>query len=253
MEYSSLCISSKENPRIKRVRSLQTKKGRRKHQQFIAQGFNVIRTLIQAGHEPTEIFCTNEQVAQIRSLLAACDLTILSDPVMRYIATENTPSGIIAAFNVLQGDRSEIIAPGLILARISDPGNMGALIRCAAAMGLKQVFAIECTDVWAPKVIQSSAGYIGSIDVIVCSWQDVVLRARQSGIPLAALVVRGGQQPDFSVLKPSLLVVGSESHGIPEQWAQACDIRLTLPMPGNTESLNVVSAASIALYLACAG
>ena len=142
------------------------------------------------------------------------------------------------------------LSDGIILAQISDPGNMGTLIRTAAAMKASSVVIVDGSDPWSPKVIQASAGCSALVNIFRIEWQALVHTIKQQNLKLIAMFVSGGKTPDELSFKDSLLVVGSEAHGIPESWFGECDELMTLPMPGKTESLNAAIAGSIALYLA---
>ncbi len=125
---------------------------------------------------------------------------------------------------------------------------MGTLIRTAAAMNKKTIVCVESVDPWNPKVVQATAGAIGSVNIFCINWDELLLNKKN--LSLCALVAINGKNPDTVNLQNSLIVVGNEAHGIPEQWIAACDTQITLPMPGKFESLNAAVAGSIALYLA---
>lgn len=98
-------------------------------------------------------------------------------------------------------------------------------------------------------MVQATAGTIGMVHIIETDWQT--LRTYHAD-KLCALVATGGKTPEeLDKSKQRLLVVGNEAHGIPSEWLTDCNEKLTLPMPGSTESLNAAIAASIALYLLC--
>ena len=138
------------------------------------------------------------------------------------------------------------LTSGAVLAQVSDPGNMGTLIRTTAAMGLNSVVCIEGVDPWHPKVVQSSAGAIAAVNVFQMDWQTLI--DNKGDIKLAALVVEEGAEPS-TIDKNSLIVIGNEANGLPRNWSATCNQQITLPMPGHTESLNAAVAGSIALYL----
>jgi TrmH family RNA methyltransferase len=124
---------------------------------------------------------------------------------------------------------------------------MGTLIRTAAAMDVKTVICIESTDPWSPKVIQASAGAIAQVNIISMNWHDLI--AAKKDLPLFALVVDSTKKPEEVTNRNCLLVIGSEAHGIPAEWISDCDEKVTIPMPGKTESLNAAIAGSIAMYV----
>ena len=106
---------------------------------------------------------------------------------------------------------------------------------------------IEGVDPYSPKVVQASTGTIGMISLFQWSWQELL--KNKGNLSLIALAVSGGKSPSEVTADNTLLVIGSEAHGIPKEWIEKCDDTLTLPMPGATESLNAAVAGSIALYV----
>ncbi len=247
MKYKT--ITSTQNPEIKSIAKLSTKKGRQETRQFIAEGVRVIATLVGAEHKPVAVYATLNMLAHAEKVAPKNNITIASEPVIKKISQVKSPSGILAIFKLPEIPKLEDLSAGLVLAQIADPGNMGTLIRTSAALGYRCVVIIEGCDPYSPKVIQASAGTIGQMNVFQPTW-DKLLENRKK-LCLTALVVKNGQTPAELDLKNTLLVVGSEAHGLPQEWIDACDQKLSLPMPGGTESLNAAVAGSIALYLAC--
>lgn len=243
-------ISSRQNPIIKHITQLHLTKYRTAHREFIAEGLRVCSTLIKAGLELKNLFATTSMLTDAQKLISDDHITQITDEVMTKISTTKSPSGILGIFVMPTTPPLNQLGSGAVLAHITDPGNMGTLIRTSAAMGKKTVVVIEGVDPWSPKVIHASAGTIGLVHIFQISWNQLI--QHKKNLSLCALVVSNGQPPAEVDLKNTLLVIGNEAHGIPEDWVQQCDIRLTLPMPGKTESLNAAVAGSIALYLAFA-
>lgn len=239
-------ITSPDNIEIKAVVTLQTTKGRHKQQQFIAEGIRTIKTLIDAGMQLHALYCLQKNLDEARSLTDdEHAITIINDKVLQKISAAATPSGIVATF-AIPTPRIEDLSAGIVLAQLQDPGNIGTLIRTAAAMNVKTVVCVEGCNPWSPKVIQSTAGTIGMVTIVECSWQELL--AHKKDLVLYALVVQGGKKPTIIDQTKALLVIGNEANGIPEAWLNNCDEQVTLPMPGHTESLNAAIAGSIALY-----
>jgi RNA methyltransferase, TrmH family len=242
-------IISLTNPEVKTVVSLHMPKYRKTLNQFIAEGLRTCKTLLEAGLEPDKIYATAAMFPDALEI-AGNDrsITEVTPEVMEKMSTATAPSGILMVFPIPVPPTLATLTPGLVLAQIFDPGNMGTLMRTAAAMNVKTVVCIEGSDCWSPKVVQASAGTIGYLNIFQISWQTLL--EHKQNLQLCALVVKDGMHPDQLDLTNSLLVVGSEAHGIPEEWILACDQKLTLPMPGHAESLNAAVAGSIALYTA---
>lgn len=242
-------ITSPSNPAIKTVRSLHTKKGRKTHKQFIAQGERTVTTILNAGLIPDALYLTQEWISQFSSLVSPDIITLIPSTIALTISTETTASGVIAVFPIPYPPSPENLAStGLVLAQIQDPGNMGTLLRTAAAMNQRSIVIVEGVDPWSPKVVQATAGTIALLSIFQWSWNDLI--AHKGDRSLCALVVDGGKKPENTSIHTSFLVVGNEANGIPAAWLEQCDYRVTLPMPGNTESLNAAVAGSIALYTA---
>jgi len=243
-------IISRQKPLIQYVASLKQTKHRAQHKQYIAEGVRTCSTLVAQGHTPVELFVTEPMLDAAQSFIAQDVITLVNDSVMGKISAAKTPSGILGLFDIPQTSKPEKLGAGIVLARIADPGNMGTLIRTTTAMNLTSVVIVEGVDPWNPKVVQASAGTIGQVDIFVWSWEQ--LQQHKKKYTLCALVMTGGKPPHEIVFGDTLLVIGSEAHGIPAAWADACEQKLSLLIPGKVESLNAAVAGSIALYLAYA-
>ncbi len=241
-------IESRQNPEVKGIVALHERKNRMQRKLYIAQGLRTCSALIESGQKLKNLYVTYRMLDHARDLVDEKLITVVNDDVMDKISTTENPSGMLGIFALPEQPTTPSLSSGIVLARITDPGNMGTLIRSCAAMGHKTVVIIEGTDVWGPKVVQASAGTLGMMNIMTMSWQELV--AAKQHTKLCALVVDNGKKPTEIDLTSTLLVVGNEGHGIPSEWLADCDTTLTLPMPGNAESLNAAIAGSIALYLA---
>lgn len=239
-------ITAATNSLIKAIILLHTSKGRAAAGQFIGDGLRVCTTLCANNCSLIMLFCTQETYQQASSFAPQEKIVLVNDHIMNKISPSSSPSGFVGIFALPVATIPPQLKPGLVLAQISDPGNMGTLIRSAIAFGLTNIIVVEGVDPYNPKVVQASAGTIGAAQIIPLSWQELV--THQQRPPLAALVVRDGS--DITTIdKNVLLVVGNEAHGLPILWQNDCPIKATLPMSGNAESLNAAIAGSIALYL----
>lgn len=237
-------ITSRANENLKKICQLHVKKGRDAQRLFIAEGVRTIQTLLKSSLTLQQLYVTQEHDA------VNCPenlITQVTPEVMKKISLMQTNDGYLAVFEIPRHDL-KLLDRGIVLAQISDPGNMGTLIRTAAALAMPTVVIVEGSDPWSPKVVQATAGTIGLVKIIECSWSELVKAAQQK--TLCALVVDGGAQPTTVPADDYFLVIGNEAHGIPEAWRNDCAQRITIPMPGNTESLNAAVAGSIAMYIA---
>lgn len=241
-----MIIQSVQNPKIKHLQQLQNKKYRLKNQEFIAQGFKTCKTLLEAKFELKSIFMTESNYLQHQNDFLIQETYLVTDEIMEKISTTTTATGIVGIFAIKQ---QEFIATAnsAALVEIQDPGNLGTIIRSSSAMGLDAVYLIDCVDLYNPKVIQATTGALHNLKIITCPWD--FFKKNIGSIPLCALVVQNGKKPEQIDLQNTVLVIGNEGQGLSNNVIKDCAEQMTIPMQGNTESLNAAIAASIAMYL----
>lgn len=241
-------INSLQNQQIKNVQKLHSVKGRGEQDKFLAEGIRVCETLLNSNLQLDQIYVTEAMQAEALKIISAQNITVVTRNVMEKISVLQTSSGLVGVFKIPKHPSTKDLSSGIVLDNISDPGNMGTLIRTTAAVGVKTVIVFDGVDPWAPKVVQASAGTIGQVNIFQINLEKLI--ATKGKLKLCALVVSGGEKPQELNFKNSLLVVGNEAHGISDQVLNVCDQKMTLPMSKNVESLNAAVAGSIALYLA---
>lgn len=238
-------ISSVTNPLIKSVVRLHTTSERDQEGLFIVEGLRALRTVL--SKLPLQVlYCTDKMLHHAQELTGDDKIILVDDAVMKKISTAHTPSGLLGILPIPQEPR-EPLTPGLVLAEINDPGNMGALIRTAAACKVTSLVVIGGCDPWSPKVIQATAGTIVHLNMYSWSWEKLI--ASKQSLLLYALVAHKGQSPEVIDSTKALLIIGNEARGISRDQLAQCDISITLPMPGRAESLNAAVAGSIATYI----
>jgi len=238
-------ITSVDNPLVKRLRRLHEVRHRRTDGAFLVEGRRAIAAFLSHGWQAQELLA-GEDLAEPQEWSGRA-LTRVSAPVLAKLSQADTPSGYLAVFALPNPPAFDAAAGGLVLHGIADPGNLGTLIRCAAAFAIRQVLLVGGCDPFAHKVVQASAGELATVALHrVEAGDDLALLT--GGAPACALVVRGGVDPADLPRRPRWLVVGSEAHGLDEAALAACVERVTLPMPGGTESLNAAMAGAIACY-----
>ncbi|MCI8325745.1 MAG: RNA methyltransferase [Clostridia bacterium] len=244
-----MVITSVSNPHIRYVRTLASdKRAREADGVIVLEGANLIDAL-PVGAEVAELLVQEGKADKYRGIIERFGNYIeVSDNVMRAVSSVNTPQGIVAAakFTLPEADR---LKPAVIADGITDPGNMGTIIRSAAACGIYDLIAIECCDLTAPKTVRSTMGGIFSMRV---SYVDRASVAKElSGYKVFALDMRG--ENIYNISKRELdcayaLAVGSEAHGISDGIRAAAYKIVSLPMSGATESLNAAVSLSVGLY-----
>jgi TrmH family RNA methyltransferase len=237
-------LLSPANPLIKRLVHLHDARGRREQGLFLVEGRRAIDECLTAGLTPAHLL-VRDDCPPVASWPAA---TLVSARAMERLSQASSPSGFLAAFAIPSAPALRPDEGGLILAAVADPGNLGTLLRTAAALGIRQAVLIGTADPWGPKSVQSSAGAMARV-AIHTPELPAALQALAGATPLCALLPRGGLAPDELVPRARWLVVGGEAHGIPPELLTQCREQVTLPMPGGTESLNAAIAGAIACYL----
>ncbi len=217
-------ITSKDNPKLKLVRALQRKKDRVETGLFACEGEDLCDAALAAGIEPVELLIAGENVEP--ELLA--DVSTLPHP----------PRAIgIFRHDALPAGEREIC---LALWQLSDPGNVGTLIRSADAFGAAVSLSDGCADPLSQKALRASAGAIFRVPLL--AW------AARPGRQVALDTSGDVTLADVDLAPPVTIVLGAERAGLPEGVLQSCDVLAAIPMPGDAESLNVAAAGAIALY-----
>ncbi len=136
----------------------------------------------------------------------------------------------------------------LALVEITDPGNAGTMIRTAEAAGMAGVALVgDCVDTWNPKLVRASAGAVLRLPVVRLSSNELFAGERH---PVVATVVNNGENFAATDLSSAVICVGNEAHGLSASFVARCDIAVTIPLAGPTESLNVAAAAAVLAFSA---
>ena len=234
---------SADNALVRELRELHKPEGRRAARAVLIEGRRAIAGCLAAGWLPDLILTPPDtEIPSAWPPTRPC-----SPKAAARVSQAQSPSGWLARFPLPTPPPLEVIQGGLVLVDVSDPGNVGTLLRCAVAFGYAQVVLIGGADPWGAKVVQATAGTLAGIAVHTYPAETAVTVVA-GGAPLTALVVSGGQAPEDLLPVPRWLVIGSEAHGLNAAWNAACRDRLTLPMPGPVESLNAAVAGAIACY-----
>lgn len=186
---------------------------------------------------------------------AGAEVVPVADDELARLSDTSTHQGVLLVCPEPDGDLARLpaVAGGryLVLDGIQDPGNLGTLVRAAAAFNLTAVVALRgTTDPWAPRAVRASAGALLSRPVVARVPVELFLEwARQGGVALWAADASGHDVALAAVAPPWALVMGNEGTGVAPGLLQAATGRVAIPMPGGTESLNVGVAGAILLYV----
>ena len=218
-------IRSRTNRRLQLVRKLlSARKHREEAGLFAAEGEDLVDAAATAGIEPVDLLVAGETVEP--ELLAKVSTLGHSPRVV----------GVYRQSDLPEGKRDVTLA----LWQLSDPGNIGTLIRTADAFGAAVALSEGCADPLGPRALRASAGAIFRVPLV--EWDD-------SDQQRVALVAHGGMPlADADLAPPLRFLLGSEREGLPESLVKRCHLAVTIPLSGEAESLNVAAAGAIALY-----
>jgi TrmH family RNA methyltransferase len=247
-----MTITSPQNDRVKLVRQLQRyAKARRKQRQFVLEGVRLVEDAVRNGARPDFVLYTADVetwIAQAAGPELLC-LEVTPD-LMRDMADTDTPQGILGVFP--WPDLPIPAAPNLIIVADGwrDPGNLGTLIRTAAAAGVDLVALPTGTvDFSNPKVVRAGMGAHFRVPVHPLDWPDLTARFPDHAIYLADM--RGEVLYDaVDWTQPAILTIGGEAHGAQDAIRALPHTTIRIPMVDGAESLNAGVAASILIYAA---
>lgn len=227
-------ITSNDNERLKLVRKLRDRKWREREGMFTTEGEDLLTAGIDAGWSPVDVLVTPG--GGISGVEVEPDLLAAASSL-------GSGTRVIAVWR-LPASEAAIGGPAVYLHGVGDPGNVGTIVRTAAALvGGRVVLGAGSADPWSPKAARASMGSVfatpparGRIDV--------------TPGPRIGLVAHGGEDLDEALGRlgsGTTLCLGAEREGLPGEVLEFCDATATIPLRVGTESLNVAAAAAIAL------
>lgn len=246
-------ITSSQNPRIKLVRSLLGRaKERKEAGAFVVEGVRLIEEAESKGWG-FRFVLYDRSLSERGSLLVeqilsrGIEVEEISEPLMRSLSGTETPQGILAVLDLIQLPVPE--SPDFILIpdQIRDPGNLGTLLRTAAAAGVQAVFLPpETTDAFAPKVVRAGMGAHFRLPIRSMKWEKV--RRETEGLHMYLADMNGVSCWETDLCQPLALIIGSEAEGASKEAKEMATQRISIPMAGNMESLNAGVAGSVLMF-----
>ena len=233
------------NNKIKEIVKLHQKKYREETGLFIVEGLKSIQELIDSNLEIIDIFA-------IKELNINHTYSIIKESVMKKLTTTSSPCEILAVAKQKTSGNEIIKAKKVILLdSISDPGNLGTIIRSAAAFGVEAIILFgDCVDLYSPKVIRSTAGNFFKVPIINISEINEIKEL----FPNHKLVATAlSKENNISIKECAnydkyIIMFGSEAKGLNQDLIKIADKNIKLEMTNNVESLNLSVSASIVLY-----
>lgn len=256
---TSAYIASRKNPRVMEAVRLLDKKKRSSAKRFLCEGVKLTREALAAGLV-CELYIRESSASLMYDIMldgtsAGAETFVLSDPAFEKISTESSPQGIISLCRMRETVSADDIVkngkPILLLDSVRDPGNLGTVIRSAAALGGVTVAVYSCADIYGEKTVRASMGAVFKADIVsVDDANDFVAKLISAGRRVIAASPSGESMVlGRDGLKQSdCIVVGNEGHGVSERLLDACTSTLVIPICSDTESLNASAAAAVILW-----
>lgn len=249
-------IFSTNNPKVKELRRLQKKKRLRYEQHIIiVEGQKEIQMALKK-YRPHELFLYKKICGSISSIEKKFPLVIeIHESVFKKISYREESGGIIATFHRHDLSIKELQLPKnpilLILVGLEKPGNLGAILRSAEAIGTDAIILSEIkTDIFHPNVVRSSLGTIFLQQVIISQSNELIEWLQKKQIHILATSIRENTINLYeSDLRGGIaIIVGNESLGLSNHWINSSDRLLKIPMHGRIDSLNVSNAVAVILF-----
>ncbi len=265
-------ISSRNNQTVKWASTLATKKGRDNSREFIAEGEKLTIESLEAGLPVTHIFVREDRFDRIIGLLdpflrnevySDTKIIRLSEGAFDKISTENAPQGVISVIKYLDFfqyidiiyKEGFFVTPNervIILSSVRDPGNLGSVIRSAAAFGVDHIIlTADSADLYNPKTVRSAMGSLFRVKAtVVGDVKSAVERLISDGRRVFAAELTETALPlsEVGILSTDVIIIGNEGHGIDPVLSASASASVYIPISQKTESLNAAVAAAIFMW-----
>lgn len=248
-------ITSSQNTKLKLVRSLLSRaRDRREAGAFVAEGVRLLEEAA-ASSWPVRFVLYSERVNERAANLVAnwtsagVEVEQVMPDLLSSLSGTETSQGILAVLNdhslPLPAHPDFLLIPD----EIRDPGNLGTLIRSAAAAGVQALLIPpETTDPFAPKVVRSAMGSHFRLPIVSMPWPEIQEYGKEAGLRFCVADMEGIDFWRADLRSPIALIIGSEAEGASEAGRRLASEKISIPMPGKTESLNAGVAGSVLMF-----
>ena len=263
-------LTSVQNPKVKHVIALQQKSSlRRDEGLFVVEGVREVQHCYEGRYAVESIFFCPEILSQdALETLESCIGCSLTDAassssaalyqvtpaVYEKIGYRGSTEGVVALVKTKSATLKDLPlkeAPlYVVLERVEKPGNLGAILRSADAAAVDAVIVCDpLTDLYNPNLIRSSLGGIFTVPTIACSSQECIALLKERGVAILTAQLQDSHlYYDYDMTRATAIVMGTESTGLTQQWRNAADAHIRIPMLGQLDSLNVSVSAAILMF-----
>lgn len=244
-------LSARDNPLLVRLRrQARDPAAYRRSSEVWLEGEHLCRALVERGLRPTTALLADAAWAnpRLRALAAgAARVVVVSDALFATISALPSPGALGFVWSLPEAPSIDAQARTVVLDRVQDAGNVGSILRSAAAFGVAQLIALAGTAaLWSPKVLRAGMGAHFALRLVEGVVPDQLAAL---GVPLVATRARAGTVLQRCTLPdPCAWVFGHEGQGVDEALRRRCAVEVGIDQPGGEESLNVAAAAAVCLY-----
>ena len=240
-------ITSKSNELIKLCLEIKEKKGSRKHNLCFVETFKIIKQLYQKNLLTHILVSDNKDIDL--SCFEGVSITKISNNIANYLSDAVTTDGIFAICKIPNNQESNYIRC-LILDRIQDPSNLGAIIRSACAFGYSTILSLNSVYPYSFKVIRSSMGYVFDINFVEVDYEELKKLKNENNIKFISADMNVIEISQVSISEENTaIIIGNEGQGVNEELIKFSDLCVSIPMKNNVESLNASVSAGILMYI----
>ena len=236
-------ILSRSNSLIVETCKLNQKKYRDIHKEFLVEGHKLINEAIKAGYEVTMLF----RSADCKNDFDVKNQILVNNFVIKGLSNNVTPQNCIARVNML-AKKVDYGGNFLVLDRVQEPSNVGAILRSALGANFNKIYLIDCADVYESKALRASMGAVFHLDLVKMSLAQFLEYASQHDLELTICSMEGQNVFETDFHFPVGLVIGNEGQGVSNELRTLSSNLISIPMNNKLESLNASVSAGIIMY-----
>ncbi|HEX4705811.1 MAG TPA: RNA methyltransferase [Pseudonocardiaceae bacterium] len=254
-------LTSVSNPRVRTLVNLRRRRQRDQLGLMLVEGYEELSLALTAGMVPSTLYFCPELVRDVENLDTVAAVAALGTEIVQVntrvferVAYRESPDGWLAVVHTVPTGLAALrLRPNpltLVCESVEKPGNLGAMLRTADAVGVDAVIAAAPITDWGnPNIVRASKGTVFAVPVAAADSAEVLAWARTGALRVVAATPDTDTVfTDVDLTGPVAIAVGSEKHGLSSTWLDSADVQVRIPMSGLANSLNVATSAAIILY-----
>lgn len=239
-------IESASNPKVKLAKKLSDKKFRKETGLFVAEGVNILKDMPKDA-KVAGFFIEKDKAEELEYVYGRFDAPVyaVSESVFKTLSDTVNPSGILAMVEIPKNAEPKC-GNAVVLDGVSDPGNLGTIMRSAAAFGFDTLYLVGCADPYDNKAVRSSMGGVFRLSILKKAAEE--MKDVLKNYCTVALDMGGEPLRKIDTDKNIAVIAGNEAHGVSDMMMSLADVCMSMKMKNDMESLNVAVACGVAMY-----